>query len=125
MTRLFELQLGLRHASDKKPGWDTPGKETPGYVAWLLWGDSGSGTGRAWVDRKAEAIKDGNGSSGKKDLPDNTVRQLSLDFVDGSCTNCSVDNVKVLSVAVHPSGRENFECLACFIEKTPWGHEYS
>lgn len=27
-----------RHASDAKPGWDTPGSETPGFVAHLLWG---------------------------------------------------------------------------------------
>jgi hypothetical protein len=27
-----------RHASDKKPGWDKPGAETPGFVAHLLWG---------------------------------------------------------------------------------------
>ena len=31
-----------RHASDKKPGWDDPGSETPGFVAHLLWsGDPG------------------------------------------------------------------------------------
>ena len=29
-----------RHASDKKPGWDKPGSETPGFVAFLLWGGS-------------------------------------------------------------------------------------
>lgn len=52
-----------RHASDKKPGWDKPGEETPGYVAWLLWGDSGSGTGRAWVDKKADSIREARGSS--------------------------------------------------------------
>lgn len=27
-----------RHASDRKPGWDNPGSETPGFVAYLLWG---------------------------------------------------------------------------------------
>lgn len=28
-----------RHESaSKSPGWDTPGKEKPGFVAWLLWG---------------------------------------------------------------------------------------
>jgi HK97 family phage portal protein len=37
-----------RHASDKRPGWDTPGKETPGYVAWLLWGGD---PGRAWAEQ--------------------------------------------------------------------------
>ena len=28
-----------RHESaSKSPGWDTPGQEKPGFVAWLLWG---------------------------------------------------------------------------------------
>ena len=28
-----------RHESaSKSPGWDTPGEEKPGFVAWLLWG---------------------------------------------------------------------------------------
>lgn len=32
-----------RHASDKKTGWMDAGKETPGAVAWLLWGgDAGA-----------------------------------------------------------------------------------
>ena len=37
-----------RHESDKKPGWDKPGKETPGYVAWLLWGGD---AGRRWAEQ--------------------------------------------------------------------------
>lgn len=35
-----------RHESDRRPGWATPGKETPGYVAWLLWGGD---PGRTWA----------------------------------------------------------------------------
>lgn len=27
-----------RHESDRREGWGTRGQETPGYVAWLLWG---------------------------------------------------------------------------------------
>lgn len=27
-----------RHEADRRPGWDDPGEETPGFVAWLLWG---------------------------------------------------------------------------------------
>lgn len=38
-----------RHAVDKKPGWDNPGEETPGYVAFLLWGGE---TASAWAERK-------------------------------------------------------------------------
>jgi HK97 family phage portal protein len=35
-----------RHESDRKPGWGKPGKETPGYVAWLIWGGD---AGRSWA----------------------------------------------------------------------------
>jgi HK97 family phage portal protein len=37
-----------RHASDRKPGWNKPGAETPGHVAWLLWGGD---AGRTWAGR--------------------------------------------------------------------------
>ena len=43
-----------RHAVDRKPGWDKAGEETPGYVAWQLWGGD---AGRKWSQPKAEAIK--------------------------------------------------------------------
>lgn len=41
-----------RHAVDKKAGWSDPGKETPGYVAWLAWGgDAGASWSRTMVSR--------------------------------------------------------------------------
>ena len=43
-----------RHASDKKPGWDKAGEETPGYVAWQLWGGNAA---RDWSASKAKALK--------------------------------------------------------------------
>lgn len=43
-----------RHASDQKPGWDTPGKETPGFVAHLLWGGSPA---RNWAARKVKQME--------------------------------------------------------------------
>jgi hypothetical protein len=42
-----------RHAVDKKPGWSDAGKETPGYVAWLLWGGD---AGRSWAARKVAEL---------------------------------------------------------------------
>ena len=42
-----------RHESDKRPGWDAPGKETPGFVAWLLWGGD---PGRAWAEQMVSAM---------------------------------------------------------------------
>ena len=42
-----------RHETDKKAGWDTPGEETPGYVAWLLWGGD---PGRRWATAKVKEL---------------------------------------------------------------------
>lgn len=44
-----------RHAVDRKPGWSLPGKETPGYVAWLLWGGD---AGRTWAADKVRELED-------------------------------------------------------------------
>jgi hypothetical protein len=35
-----------RHAVDEKPGWSTPGKETPGYTAHMAWGGD---AGKSWA----------------------------------------------------------------------------
>ena len=42
-----------RHESDKRPGWDKPGEETPGFVAWLLWGGD---AGQSFAARKVEEL---------------------------------------------------------------------
>lgn len=48
-----------RHASDKDltGGRDWSDPPTPGFVAWLLWGDSGDGKGRDWIQSMADKIK--------------------------------------------------------------------
>ena len=43
-----------RHSVNKKPGWGTPGKETPGYVAWQAWGGD---AGASWAAAQAARIK--------------------------------------------------------------------
>lgn len=45
-----------RHESDKRPGWDKAGEETPGYVAWLLWGGD---TAAAWAERELQLLEEG------------------------------------------------------------------
>lgn len=37
-----------RHAVDERPGWGTPGSETPGYVAFMLWGGA---PGKSWFNK--------------------------------------------------------------------------
>lgn len=48
-----------RHTSDRDltGGRDWSDPPTPGFVAWLLWGDSGDGKGKAWLDKKADEIR--------------------------------------------------------------------
>lgn len=43
-----------RHKVDKKPGWDKPGEQTPGYTAWQLWG--GNPAWR-WAERKVAQME--------------------------------------------------------------------
>jgi hypothetical protein len=43
-----------RHATDRQAGWDKAGEETPGYVAWQLWGGDAA---RDWSTAKAKALK--------------------------------------------------------------------
>lgn len=42
-----------RHAVDERPGWGTPGDETPGYVAFMLWGGA---PGRSWFAKLARQM---------------------------------------------------------------------
>lgn len=42
-----------RHYVDKKPGWSDSGKETPGYVAHLLWGGD---AGKSWSGTKVRQL---------------------------------------------------------------------
>ncbi len=50
-----------RHANDRKlkdrRRWNTKGAETPGYVAWLLWGSDANNRGQNWIKKKAQEIK--------------------------------------------------------------------
>ena len=51
-----------RHVNDRKmmknpSKWDDPPNYSPAFVAWLLWGDSGDGKGRAFIDRQADKIR--------------------------------------------------------------------
>lgn len=55
-----------RHASDKRPGWDKEGQETPGYVAFLLWGGE---AGRNW-SAKLVSEMESYGEKGIKALED-------------------------------------------------------
>jgi HK97 family phage portal protein len=56
-----------RHASDKVPGWDKEGDETPGYVAFLLWGGE---PGRDWSERLVSQMDKADEQGRKALTPD-------------------------------------------------------
>lgn len=43
-----------RHAADKRPGWDMPGRESPGFTAYLLWGGA---AGASFSARKVAELE--------------------------------------------------------------------
>lgn len=50
-----------RHeTASKSPGWDTPGKEKPGFVAWLLWGGTPA---KNWSARKVAEMESADRAS--------------------------------------------------------------
>jgi len=57
-VREMNAWFARHEKASKSPGWDTPGEEKPGFVAWLLWsGDAGqvwSARKVAQMDREAE-----------------------------------------------------------------------
>jgi len=56
-----------RHASDKVTGWDKDGEETPGYVAFLLWGGE---PGRDWSERLVSQMDKADERASKALTPD-------------------------------------------------------
>jgi len=46
-----------RHKVDRRPGWDAAGKETPGFVAWELWGGN---AGQEWSESKVKMMDNDN-----------------------------------------------------------------
>jgi HK97 family phage prohead protease len=46
-----------RHKVDRRPGWDKAGEETPGFVAWELWGGN---AGQEWSESKVKMMDNDN-----------------------------------------------------------------
>jgi hypothetical protein len=54
-----------RHAVDRREGWDKAGEETPGFVAWELWGGD---SGRSWSDAAVERMDKAEGRAVEVEL---------------------------------------------------------
>ncbi len=87
-----------RHADDRKlvSGKDWSDPPTPGYTAWLLWGDSGDGRGRKWIQTMADKIK-----SKKEDVHGADSGSVSLSVVKKGDKNVySIDGSPQESLSV-------------------------
>lgn len=63
-----------RHESDRKPGWDKPGSETPGFVAFLLWGGA---AGKSFSARKVKELESQGDRSSIMD-----IERRDIEFAD-------------------------------------------
>lgn len=65
-----------RHESDRKPGWDKPGSETPGYTAFLLWGGAPA---KSFAARKVRELESQGNRSMQMD-----IERRDIEFQDAS-----------------------------------------
>jgi hypothetical protein len=78
-----------RHASDRRPGWDKPGAETPGFVAWLLWGGNAA---RNFAARKVAAMDRQEGRA----IDTAVDPAVSMEDYSDENTDLSANNVALL-----------------------------
>jgi HK97 family phage prohead protease len=87
-----------RHASDRRPGWDKPGAETPGFVAWLLWGGN---AGRNFAARKVAAMDRQEGRA----IDDTVDQAVSMEDYGDENTDLSANNVALLQATEAIAGQ--------------------
>ena len=68
-----------RHAVDERPGWGTPGSETPGYVAFMLWGGA---PGKAWFAKLVRQMDAADKAQETTTMEDRTQNDRHLRAVE-------------------------------------------
>lgn len=74
-VREMNAWFARHEEASKSPGWNTPGSEKPGYVAWLLWGGDPA---KNWAARKVKEME------GQRS--DETFDEERDDFVEPTIT---------------------------------------
>ncbi len=80
-----------RHDADKRPGWDTPGEETPGFVAWLLWGGD---AGRRWSETKVRQLDQEANAMGRDKADAAIERREIISMGDRLLADALIDGVQ-------------------------------
>lgn len=80
-----------RHEADKRPGWDTPGEETPGFVAWLLWGGD---AGRRWSETKVRQLDQEANAMGRDKADAAIERREIISMGDRLLADALIDGVQ-------------------------------
>lgn len=107
-----------RHASDKVPGWDEEGKETPGYVAFLLWGGE---PGRDWAERLVSQMDRADESSKKALTPDDIDALWDGDYWQSVFEERLMDQVQAAAEAGGADALNKLRVEADFNLDTPDG----
>lgn len=80
-----------RHEADKRPGWDSPGEETPGFVAWLLWGGD---AGRRWAESKVRQLDQEANAMGRDKADAAIERREIISMGDRLLADALIDGVQ-------------------------------
>jgi len=84
-----------RHEADRRPGWNKPGEETPGFVAWMLWGGD---AGRVWSADKVEQM-DREESERSESMDASNIERRDWEFAEdgGAVVETRADGRPVLT----------------------------
>jgi HK97 family phage prohead protease len=84
-----------RHEADRRPGWNKAGEETPGFVAWMLWGGDAA---RVWSGKKVEQLDSEQGDRSET-MDDTNIERRDWEFADdgGVAVETRADGRTVLS----------------------------
>jgi HK97 family phage portal protein len=115
------LAWHARHASDKVPGWDEEGKETPGYVAFLLWGGE---PGRDWAERLVSQMDRADENSKKALTPDDIDALWDGDYWQSVFEERLMDQVQAAAEAGGTDAFRQLRVRTGFNLDTPDGNRF-
>jgi len=114
-----------RHEADRQAGWDTPGQETPGFVAWLLWGGD---AGRRWAQNKVRQLDQEANAMGRDKADAAIERREIISTGDRLLADALIDGAKeygrydAASAHYVEQAAEEGQCASCIFYR---GDQYA